>query len=251
MSLFRAGPFAMAQVQMNSPHRSNRLLAALDDEDFAYLEPHLDVVDFQRGHVVYEAGETIQHTYFPHGVVVSLVTVMLDGKSAEMATFGCESLFGLVSAFVSRNSFGRYIVQISGTASRIELDQMHDAFRERPKIQQLVLRFTEALLAQTLQSVACNATHSVEARCCRWILSTRDRWASDELPLTHEFLSEMLGVQRSTVSAVTRTLHESGLIDQSRGVITITNRRGLEETSCECYEVIRQKFSQLLPASMP
>jgi CRP-like cAMP-binding protein len=239
----------MAQVQMDSPHRSNRLLAALDDEDFACLEPHLNLVDLQRGQVVYEAGETIQYTYFPHSAMVSLVTMMRDGKSAEMATFGCESLFGLVSAFVSRNSFGRYIVQISGTASRIELDWMHDAFTTRPKVQQLVLRFTEALLAQTLQSVACNATHSVEARCCRWILSTRDRWGSDELPLTHEFLSEMLGVQRSTVSAVTRTLHEAGLINQSRGAITITNRRGLEDTACECYSVIREKFSQLLPRS--
>lgn len=240
----------MAQVQMNSPHRSNRLLAALGEEDFGYLEPHLNLVDLQRGQVIYEAGEAIHHTYFPHNAVVSLVTVMMDGKSAEMATFGCESLFGLVSAFISRNSFGRYIVQISGMASRIELDRMHDAFRARPMVQQLVLRFTEALLAQTLQSVACNATHSVEARCCRWILSTRDRWGSDELPLTHEFLSEMLGVQRSTVSAVARSLHEGGLINQSRGAITIVDRRGLEETACECYDVIRKKFAQLLPDSI-
>jgi len=235
---------------MNSPHRSNRLLAALDDEDFAWLEPHLELIELQKGQVIYESGETIQHTYFPHNTVISLVTIMLDGKSAEMATFGCESLFGFASALISRNSFGRYIVHIPGTASRIELDGMNEAFRTRPAIQQLVLRFTEALLAQTLQSVACNATHSVEARCCRWILSTRDRWASDELPLTHEFLSEMLGVQRSTVSAVTRALHEAGLISQSRGVITIVNRRGLEETSCECYEIIRRRFAQLLPASM-
>ncbi|MGO4525081.1 Crp/Fnr family transcriptional regulator [Microvirga sp. 2MCAF35] len=241
----------MAQVQMNNPHRCNRLLAALDEEDFSFLEPHLTVVDFQRGQVVYEAGETLDYTYFPHSAVISLITVMIDGKSAEMATFGCESLLGLVSAFVSRNSFGRYIVQIPGAASRIELARMHDAFRTRPKIQQLLLRFTEALLAQTMQSVACNATHSVEARCCRWILSTRDRWESDELPLTHEFLSEMLGVQRSTVSAITRALHEAGLINQSRGVITIVDRSGLEETACECYDVIRRKFSQLLPPSTP
>jgi CRP-like cAMP-binding protein len=240
----------MAQVRMNRPHSVNQLLAALNDDDFACLEPHLSLIDLQRGHVVYEAGETIRYTYFPHTAVVSLVTVMRDGKSAEMATFGRESLFGLVSAFVSRNSFGRYIVQISGSASRIELDWMNDAFRTRPNIQQLILRFTEALLAQTLQSVACNATHSVEARCCRWILSTRDRWGHDDLPLTHEFLSAMLGVQRSTVSAVTRTLHEAGLVTQSRGVITVVDRRGLEETTCECYEIIRRKFSQLLPNSM-
>jgi len=240
----------VTHIRTNNPHHGNRLLAALSEEDFAFLEPHLTLVDFQRGQVVYEAGERLEYTYFPHNAVVSLVTVMIDGKSAEMATFGCESLIGLVSAFISRNSFGRYIVQIPGTASRIDLERMHDAFRTRPNVQQLVLRFTEALLAQTLQSVACNATHSVEARCCRWILSTRDRWASDELPLTHEFLAEMLGVQRSTVSAVTRALHGAGLINQSRGVITIVDRSGLEATACECYEIIRRKFSQLLPPSM-
>ncbi len=239
----------MAQVQGNSPHRANRLLAALEPDDFAFLEPNLSPVELSRGQVLYESGEVIQYTYFPHKAMVSLVTVMRDGKSAEMATFGSESLFGLVSAFVSRNSFGRYIVQISGTASRIELDRMHEAFRARPKIQQLVLRFTEALLAQTLQSVACNATHSVEARCCRWILSTHDRWGQAEVPLTHEFLAEMLGVQRSTVSTVTRTFHEAGLINQSRGSITILDRSGLEALSCECYEVIRQKFDQLIPAT--
>ncbi|EIM28443.1 Crp/Fnr family transcriptional regulator [Microvirga lotononidis] len=241
----------MAQVQMDNPHCGNRLLAALDDEDFAYLEPHLTLVDLHRGQVVYEAGQRLDYTYFPHTAVISLVTVMLDGKSAEMATFGCESIVGLVSAFISRDSFGRYIVQIGGTASRVDLDRMHDAFRTRPKVQQLLLRFTEALLAQTLQSVACNATHSVEARCCRWILNTRDRWASDDIPLTHEFLSEMLGVQRSSVSAVTRALHEAGLINQSRGVITIIDRSGLEEMACECYEIIRRKFSQLLPPTNP
>jgi CRP-like cAMP-binding protein len=241
----------MAQALMSSPHRANRLLAALELEDFARLEPYLNLIELNRGQVLYEAGEVIQYTYFPHKAMVSLVTVMRDGKSAEMATFGSESLFGLVSAFVSRNSFGRYIVQISGTASRIELDRMHEAFREHPKIQQLVLRFTEALLAQTLQSVACNATHSVEARCCRWILSTHDRWGQDEVPLTHEFLGEMLGVQRSTVSTVTRTFHEAGLINQSRGSITIVDRRGLEALSCECYGIIRQKFDQLLPLAKP
>ena len=178
----------MAPVRMSGPTRPNRILAALDDDDFAQLAPHLALLKLPQGQVVYEAGETIRYTYFPHDAVISLMTVMADGKSAEMATFGCESLVGLVSAFVSSRAIGRYIVQIAGYASRIELDRMHEAFRVRPKIQHLVLRFTEALMAQTLQSVACNATHSVEARCCRWILSTRDRLGQDELPLTHEFM---------------------------------------------------------------
>jgi CRP-like cAMP-binding protein len=172
---------------------------------------------------------------------------MQDGKSVEMATFGSEGLFGLVSAFVTRQSFGRYIVQLSGAASQVELSRMHAAMAARPAIQSLVLRFTEALLAQTLQTVACNAVHSVEARCCRWILMSQDRVGKADLPLTHEFLAEMLGVQRSTVSDVTRTLQNKSLIQQGRGSLTILNRPALEEAACECYGIIRQKYQQLLP----
>jgi CRP-like cAMP-binding protein len=186
----------MTQTQRTPRHQDNRLLAALEPEDFASLEPHLTIVDLPRGQVLYEAGETVKYTYFPLDVMVSLVTMMRDGKSAEMALFGCEGLFGLVSAFVTRQAFGRYIVQLGGFASRIELARMHAAMASRPAIQRLVLRYTEALMAQTLQSVACNAVHSVEARCCRWILMSQDRVGDAELPLTHEFLAEMLGVQR-------------------------------------------------------
>ncbi len=234
----------MAQVRRTSQHQDNRLLAALTPEDFAFLEPHLSLIDLRRGEILYE---TIVHTYFPHDAMVSLVTIMHDGRSVEMATFGREGLFGLVSAFVTRQSFGRYMVQLSGKASRIELGTMHEAMAARPAIQRLVLRFTEALLAQTLQTVACNAVHNVEARCCRWILMSQDRLGQPDLPLTQEFLAEMLGVQRSTVSDVARTIQDKGLIRQGRGVITVTDRPGLEAAACECYEIIRQKFQQLLP----
>jgi len=222
-------------------------LAALKPQDFAHLEPHLAIVGLQRGQVLYEAGEAVKHTYFPHEAMVSLVTVMRDGKSAEMAVFGCEGLFGLVSTFVSSQAFGRYIVQLSGTASRIELPRMQGAMAARPAIQRLVVHFTEVLMAQTLQTVACNAVHSVEARCCRWLLMTQDRVGKADLPLTHEFLAEMLGVQRSTVSEVTRTLQDKGLIQQGRGMITVIDRPALQKAACECYEVIRHKYQQLLP----
>jgi len=237
----------MAQVQRTPQHQDNRLLAALAQDDFAFLEPHLTIVDLERGQSLYEVGQPIVHTYFPHDAMVSLVTVMHDGKSVEMATFGCEGLFGLVSAFVTRQSFGRYIVQLSGTASRAELTVMHEAMAARPAIQHLVMRFTEALMAETLQAVACNAVHSVEARCCRWILMSQDRAGQPELPLTQEFLAEMLGVQRSTVSDVARAIQDKGLIRQGRGMITVTDRPGLEAAACECYQIIRQKFEQLLP----
>ena len=132
----------MAQVPRLPRHQDNRLLAALANEDLAALEPHLTFLELQRGQVLYEPGETVTHTYFPHDAMVSLVTVMSDGKSAEMAVFGCEGLFGLVSAFVTRQAFGRYIVQLGGSASRIELARMHEAVAARPAIQRLVVRFT-------------------------------------------------------------------------------------------------------------
>ncbi|WP_046868545.1 Crp/Fnr family transcriptional regulator [Microvirga massiliensis] len=232
-------------------HRANQLLATLGAEDFAILEPNLDVVDLPKGKVLYETGDPIRHTYFPHDAIVSLVNVMEDGRFIEVSSFGREGLFGLISALVSRESFGRYKVQIAGTASRIGLSKMHDAINARPRIRRLVLSYTEALLAQTFQTVSCNAVHTVEARCANWILSTRDRVDQDGLPLTHEVLAEMLGVQRSTVSLVLHTLQTAGLIGQSRGVITVKDRVGLEDIACECYGRILERYRKLLPDPVP
>jgi CRP-like cAMP-binding protein len=228
-------------------HRANRLLATLEPEDFAYLEPRLETVILPGGTVLYDTGDTLRHAYFPHDTIVSLVATMEDGSSAEMAVFGREAMVGLISAVFTRRSFGRYIVQIPGTASRIDIDRMHEAIGARPKIRELILRLTEALTSRVLQNVACNAVHSVEARCCCWILSTHDRLDHDTVPLTHELLAEMLGVQRSTVSIITRTLQTAGLIRQGRGVITVTDRAGLERGACECYSKIRRNFERLLP----
>ena len=230
-------------------HLANRLLAAMDADDFARLEPHLELVDLPRGKVLYENGEMIRHAHFPHDAVVSVVAVMEDGGLVEMTVFGREAVFGLVSAFISRESLGRYVVHIPGTASRIAIERLKEAVEASAALRQLIRLYIEALLAQTFQIVACNAVHSVEARCCRWILSTHDRVDQDTLPLTHEFLAEMLGVQRSTVSIITRMLQTAGLISQSRGVITVVDRAGLEEAACECYGIIRRHFSRLLPGT--
>jgi CRP-like cAMP-binding protein len=231
-------------------HRRNRLLAALEPEDFSWLEPHLEIVDLPRGKVLFEAGEHIRHTYFPHDAVVSLVSVLRSGGSVEMAVFGREAAFGFISALVTRQSFGRYVTQVPGTASRVSLERINEAMGSRPNLRHVLFRFTEAFLAQTLQTVACNAVHSVEQRCCRSILSTRDRTDKDDIPLTHEVLAEMLGVQRSTVSSVTSALQKAGLIVQGRGTIRITDRQGLEATVCECYHSIYQSFEKLLPGAI-
>jgi CRP-like cAMP-binding protein len=238
----------MAQV-LNANHRSNRLLAALEQEDFSLLEPHLESVTLSLGQVLYEPGDTIRHIYFPHDAVVSLVNVMEDGSSVEVAVFGREGVMGLLSALATREAFGRYVVQMPGTASRASYERLNEVRNARPRFRQLIAFYGEALLAQTFQTVSCNAVHVVEARCCRWILSMHDRTDQDTLPLTHEFLAAMLGVQRSTVSVVTRTLQTAGLIRQSRGGITVTNRVGLEDAACECYGKIRRHYQRLLPGT--
>jgi CRP-like cAMP-binding protein len=240
----------MPQV-LNAHHRTNRLLATLEPDDLTALEPHFGVISLSRGQVLYEPGDVIGHIYFPHDAIISLVNVMEDGASNEVAVFGREGVVGLLSALVTREAFGRYIVQMAGTASRIAFEHLNEVRNARPKLRQLIMNYGEAFLSQTFQTVSCNALHPVEARCCRWILSMHDRAEGDTLPLTHEFLAEMLGVQRSSVSVVTRTLQTAGLIQQSRGSITVTDRAGLEETTCECYSKIRRVYQRLLPGTYP
>lgn len=234
-------------MTQTADHRRNWLLAALEPADLAYLEPHLETVILPKGTVLYEAGDPIRYTYYPHDAIVGLINVMEEGQFVEVASFGREGLFGLISAIVSREAFGRYKVRVPGTASRITLDRMQEAMQVRPKIRRLVLGYSEALLSQTFQTVSCNAIHTVEARCCNWLLSTCDRTDEDLLPLTHADLAELLGVQRSTVSTTLRTFQMQGLITQQRGGIIIADRAGLEEIACECYSKVRQTYARLLP----
>ena len=228
-------------------HRTNWLLASLEAEDFAALEPHLKLEELPRGQVLYEPGDPLRYAYFPHSAVVSLVNMMEDGGTVEVALFGRGGVLG--GTLLTREAFGRYIVQIGGTASRISAERLDEVRNACPKLRRLIKSYGEVLLAQTFQILSCNAVHPVEARCCRWILMAQDRAEQEVLPLTHEFLAEMLAVQRSTVSVVTRTLQTAGLIRQSRGGITVIDRAGLEETTCECYGKIRRLYQRLLPGS--
>jgi len=154
-----------------------------------------------------------------------------------------------VAAPATRRAIGQYSVQIAGSASRIPMADLDRIMVERPAVRHALWHVNEAIMSQTLFTVACNAVHSVEARCCRWILSTRDRLGRDSLPLTHESLAEMLGVQRSTVSAIVRQIQTAGLVSQRRGCIAVSDRAGLERLSCECYGRIKDKFDRLLPRS--
>lgn len=234
------------QTALTSSHRANWLLGALNAEEFSHLEPHLETVNLTKGMVLYEPEDTISHTYFPQNCMIGLINVMEDGHVVEVASFGREGMFGLLSALVSRESFGRYKVQVPGLASRIPVSNITEAIKTCPKLQLLVASYAEALLAQSFQFTSCNAVHTVEARCCSWILSTKDRVDDDLLLLTHADLAELMGVQRSTLSLVLRSLQTAGLITQQRGGISIVDRAGLEDITCECYFKIRERFARLL-----
>lgn len=225
----------------------NRLLSYLAPEDFEWLEQHLERVELERGLVLAGEGKRLQHAFFPDTAVISLIRDLQDGRVAEMASLGREAVVGLFFSEIPLQSFGRYVVQIPGTAWRVDRSTLELAASSRPGIQQMLQRYTELLMILTLQYVACNAAHTVEARCCRWLVATHDRVKKDDLPLTHEALANTLGVQRSTVSEIIQKLERDGLIRQKRGMITITERPALQAAACECYDSLRKRYLQILP----
>jgi CRP-like cAMP-binding protein len=226
----------------------NRLLAALDTEDRQLLLPRLGLVTLEKGALLYDPGDMVDTVYFPDDCVISLMTLMESGAAIESATIGREGALGLTSAISPRLSLSRAIVQAPGRARRISAAHLHKAWEQSALIRDLVDRHTEALFAHAIHSVACNALHSVEARFCRWLLSCRDRIDSNTVCLTQEFLADMLGVQRTTVTVVARALQAADLIRYRRGVVDILDRAGLEAIACECYGAVRRNYERLLPA---
>jgi CRP-like cAMP-binding protein len=235
-------------MQRPSPALQNRLLAALPHEDHGLIAPHLVQVDLERGRLLYDPGDPIETIYFPTDGVISLMTLMENGAAIESATIGREGALGLMAAVAPRQSLSRAIVQTPVRTARMSAAALHEAWEKSPAIKQMVDRHSEALFGHAIQSVACNALHSVEARFCRWLLTCHDRISTDTVALTQEFLADMLGVQRTTVTAVARTLQEKGVIRYRRGVVDIIDRTGLETLACECYGVIHRTYERLLPA---
>ena len=225
----------------------NRLFASLPAEDFALVAPHLVTVELERGRLLYDPGDRIDTAYFPQDGVISLMVLMENGTAIEGATIGREGALGLSAAIRPRQSLARAIVQTPVRASRISAAQLHEAWQKSAKLRELVERHSEALFGHTLQSVGCNALHSVEARFCRWLLTCHDRITNDTVALTQEFLADMLGVQRTTVTAVARNLQEKGAIRYRRGVVDIIDRAALQALACECYSVIQRTYERLLP----
>ena len=235
---------------MNDPAQviSNHLLVALDPQDLEALAPNLTHITLEKGALLYDPGDEVDSIYFPHDSVISLMTLMRGGEAIESSTIGREGALGLRAAINPRRSLSRAIVQVAGRASRIDAAQLHQDWETMPRLRDLIDRHTEALFGHAIQSVACNALHSVEARFCRWILCCQDRIDTNRVALTQEFLADMLGVQRTTVTVVARTLQAAGLIRYSRGVVDVLDREGLEAISCECYRVVRNTYERLLPS---
>ena len=226
---------------------ANHLLRALKAESFRALEAHLQTVELHLGKVLYEPDEIVQFAYFPHDAVISLIAVLSSGKTMEVNTIGCEGIAGFVDSLGNCATTARYVVQFAGTASRISIKYLQNEMETDAVLRGMLLSYLKASLAQTFQIGVCNAVHSMENRCGRLMLTMRDRTGRDELPLTHEFLAEMLGVNRPAVSIAMRHLQQAGFIRQSRGAITITDEVGLQGVSCECYNTIRRYYEQHVP----
>ncbi|MFZ5731029.1 MAG: Crp/Fnr family transcriptional regulator [Pseudomonadota bacterium] len=236
-------------MQRPIPQLQNRLLAALPADELARLSPHLSAVELDRGRTICEPGDPIEQAYFPVTGVISLMTLMESGAAIESAMIGPEGAFGLAAAAAPRVAQGRAVVQSPLRAYRIGIGPLHEFWLTSATLRQLADRHGEGLYAHAAQSVACNALHSVEERFCRWLLSCHDRIHGDTLALTQEFLADMLGVQRTTVTAVARSLQEKGAIRYRRGQVDIIDRSVLEAGACECYGVVRRAYDRLIPPS--
>jgi len=235
-------------VTSENDYSANRLLVALGRRDRALIEPYLVLKFVGRGQVLFEPGEDVEITYFPcRGTMGSWLVVSADGREVEAATIGREGAIGGIVSAGHKPAFGRAVIQIGGPSFSVPTARLEDAKRRSHVFHDLFSRYADALLAQMMQSVACNALHSIEARCSRWLLSAHDRVGQSAIPLTQEALAEMLGVQRTTVTAVARALQARGLIRYARGRVEILNRRGIEEAACECYSAVEGHFERLLP----
>lgn len=235
---------------LHSP-KQNHLLAALPAEIFNRIIPHLELIAMPLGEVLYESGGQLHHVYFPTTAIVSLYYVMEDGASAEIAGVGNEGVLG-ISLFMGGNTTpGRATVQTGGFGYRLKWRYMLDEFnriggRRSGALQNLLLRYTQALITQMSQTAVCNRHHSVEQQLCRWLLLTLDRLPTNELTMTQELIASMLGVRREGITETAGNLQRAGLISYRRGHITVLDRSGLELHSCECYNVVKKEFHRLL-----
>jgi CRP-like cAMP-binding protein len=234
---------------MAPPHdpRQNHLLRALPAAESERLFAHIELVPMALGDVLYESGSELRHVFFPTTAIVSLLYVMQDGASAEIAVVGNEGMVGVALFMGGETTPSRAVVQSAGHAYRLKGQFLKDEFRLGAALQHLLLRYTQALLTQMAQTAVCNRHHSVDQQLCRWLLLSLDRLPTNKLSMTQELIANMLGVRREGVTEAAGKLQTIGLIEYSRGNITVLDRPRLEAQACECYEVVKKEFDRLLP----
>ena len=230
----------------------NYLIAALAPADRSLILPHLELCELARGQVLFEPGDDVTHVHFPcNSTLVALVTIMRSGESAVAASIGREGAVGGVVSSGHLPAFGRAVVQTGGPAWRVRVSRLQDVKSRSITMRNLIARYADCLLAQVLESVACNALHSLEARCARWMLTCSDRTDSDVLPLTQEALANMLGASRPYVSRALGLMEDQGILVPGRGRITIVDRAKLEKVACECYTNVREHYETVLAGIYP
>jgi CRP-like cAMP-binding protein len=234
-------------MPISTEPRKNFLLAALPDPEWRRWQSLLEQVEMPLGQVLYESGATLNHVYFPTTSIVSLLYVMENGASAEIAVVGNEGVVG-VSLFMGGESTpSRAVVQSAGLGFRLKAQLMKDEFNRAGPVLHLLLRYTQALITQMAQTAVCNRHHSLDQQLCRWLLLSLDRVRANELTMTQELIANMLGVRREGVTEAALKLQHAGLISYARGHISVLDRPGLEKRTCECYAVVKKEYERLLP----
>lgn len=226
--------------------KNNQLLEAVEPATRRRIDLHLQTVTATLGTIVCEGNRVLKHAYFPQGCVLSLLTVLSDGTAIETANIGREGAFGLFAAMYSRTSFNRCMVQLEGPMVRCPIEVLQDEFNRSAQLRHLFVSYSETLLSQVQQSVACNAVHATEERMCRWLLMMHDRADGETLSFTHEFLANILGANRKSITLAAQAMQAAGLIAYHRGTIQVRHRANLEAASCECYGLVKKRFNAFL-----
>ncbi|MBC7752549.1 MAG: Crp/Fnr family transcriptional regulator [Candidatus Saccharibacteria bacterium] len=226
--------------------KANRLLACLPKVEWEILQPQLEWIEMPLGHVICESGNTFSHVYFPTTAIVSLLYVLENGASAEIAVVGNEGIVGISLFMGGESTTSRAVVQSAGEGYRLKAKFIKDQFNRSDPLMHLLLRYTQALITQMSQTAVCNRHHCMDKQLCRWLLLSLDRLSGNELVMTQELIANMLGVRREGVTEGAVKLQKAGLIRYARGHITVLDRPGLEERSCECYAVVKKEYDRLL-----
>ena len=242
-------PVSLVKLKPSDP-KSNQILCVLPDSAWHRLLPKLEVVDLPLGEVLYESGGVMTHVYFPTTAIVSLLYVMENGASAEIAVVGREGVVG-ISLFMGGGSTpSRAVVQSAGQGYRLDAQTIKNEFNQTAAVMHVLLRYTQALISQIAQTAVCNRHHSLDQQLSRWLLLSLDRLEGSELLMTQELIANMLGVRREGVTEAAVKLQQAGLIRYSRGRISVLDRSGLEKRTCECYAVVKKEYDRLLPEKL-